>query len=90
MPDTVDTVIGAPDDGWRYHSKHVEQFANINKLYIVASCWIIIDTSCWYVSFNSVCLREPQSLHSQFRNLGVGRTSRKGAFCQIYFCYAGM
>jgi len=42
MPDTVDTVIGAPDDGWRYHPKHVEQFADINKLYIVASCWIII------------------------------------------------
>ena len=37
-------VIWAPDDGWRYHPKHVEQFADINKLYIVASCWIIIDT----------------------------------------------
>ena len=24
--------------------KHAEQFADINKLYIVASCWIIIDT----------------------------------------------
>ena len=35
-PDTVDTVIWAPDDGWRYHPKHVEQFADINKLYIVA------------------------------------------------------
>ena len=44
MPDTVDTVIWATDDGWRYHPKHVEQFADINKLYIVASCWIIIDT----------------------------------------------
>ena len=43
MPATVDTVIWAPDDGWRYHPKHVEQFADINKLYIVSSCWIIID-----------------------------------------------
>ena len=43
MPATVATVIWAPDDGWRYHPKHVEQFADINKLYIVASCWIIID-----------------------------------------------
>jgi len=42
MPDTVDTVLWAPDDGWRYHPKHVEQFIDINKLYIVASCWIII------------------------------------------------
>jgi len=30
MPDTVDTVIRAHDDGWRYHPKHVEQFADIN------------------------------------------------------------
>ena len=44
MPDTVDTVIGGPDDGWGCHPKHVEQFADINKPYIVASCWIIIDT----------------------------------------------
>jgi len=44
MPDTVDTVICTPDDGWRYHPKHVEQFADVNKLYIAASCWIIIDT----------------------------------------------
>jgi hypothetical protein len=22
----VDTVVCAPDDGWRYHPKHVEQF----------------------------------------------------------------
>ena len=39
-----DTVTRAPDDGRRYHPKHVEQFTDINKLYIVASCWIIIDT----------------------------------------------
>ena len=44
MPDTVDTVLWAADDGWRYHTKHVEQFAGINKLYIVASSWIIIDS----------------------------------------------
>ena len=44
MPDTVDTVICAADDGWRYHPNHVEEFADINKLYIVASCWIIFDT----------------------------------------------
>jgi len=37
MPDTLDTVIRAPDDGWRYHLKHVEQFTYINKLYIAAS-----------------------------------------------------
>jgi hypothetical protein len=26
--------------GWNYHSKHVEQFPDINKLCNVASCWI--------------------------------------------------
>ena len=26
IPDAVDTVVCAPDDGWRYHPKHVEQF----------------------------------------------------------------
>jgi len=36
MPDAVDTVTLAPDDGWRYHTKHVERFTDTNKLYIVA------------------------------------------------------
>jgi hypothetical protein len=26
IPDAVDTVVCAPDDGWKYHPKHVEQF----------------------------------------------------------------
>jgi hypothetical protein len=26
MPDAVGTVVRAPDDGWRYHPKHEEQF----------------------------------------------------------------
>jgi hypothetical protein len=28
IPDAVDTVICAPDDGWWYHPKHVEQFTD--------------------------------------------------------------
>jgi hypothetical protein len=35
-------VVCAPDDGWKYHPKHVEQFSDINKLCNVASCWIYI------------------------------------------------
>ena len=42
VPDAVDTVVCAPDDGWRYHPKHVEQFPDINKLCKDASCWIYI------------------------------------------------
>jgi hypothetical protein len=40
IPDAVDTVVCAPDDGWNCHPKHVEQFPDINKLCNVASCWI--------------------------------------------------
>jgi hypothetical protein len=35
-------VGGAPDDGWTYHPKRVEQFPYVNKLCNVASCWIYI------------------------------------------------
>jgi hypothetical protein len=42
IPDAVDTVVYAPDDEWRYHPKHVEQFQDINKLCNSASCWIYI------------------------------------------------
>jgi hypothetical protein len=38
--DAVDTVVCAPDNEWKYHPKHVEQFPDINKLCDVASCWI--------------------------------------------------
>jgi hypothetical protein len=40
--DAVDTVVCAPDDGWQYHPKHVEQFPYINKLCDVASFWDIL------------------------------------------------
>jgi len=36
VPNAVDTVVCAPDDGWRYHPKHVEKFPEINKLCNVA------------------------------------------------------
>jgi len=42
MPDTVDKVLCAPDDGWKYHPKHVEHLTDINELYTAAYCWIII------------------------------------------------
>jgi hypothetical protein len=43
IPDAVDTVVCAPDDGWKYHPKHVEKFPDINKLCNVASFWIYIE-----------------------------------------------
>ena len=29
ITDAVDTVVCAPDDWWKYHPKHVEQFPDI-------------------------------------------------------------
>jgi len=46
IPDAVDTVVCTPDDGWKYHPKHVEQFPDINKLCNTAYCWIYIGISC--------------------------------------------
>ena len=43
MPDDIDTVLCAPDDGWRYHPKHVEQFTDINKQCNVASVGYVLD-----------------------------------------------
>jgi hypothetical protein len=40
IPDAVDTVVYAPDYGWKYHPKRVEQYPDIHKLCDVASCWI--------------------------------------------------
>ena len=45
VPNAVDTVVCAPDDGWRHHPKHVEQFTEINKLCNVGSRWICIRIS---------------------------------------------
>jgi hypothetical protein len=45
-PDDDNTVVYAPDDGWRYHPKHVEQFPDIIKLCNVASCSIYIGIVC--------------------------------------------
>jgi hypothetical protein len=44
--DAVDTVVCAPNDGRKYHPKHVEQFPDINKRCNVAACWIYILGYC--------------------------------------------
>ena len=47
---------------WRVeiHRKHVEQFADVNKLYIFASCWTTIDT--YYVMHGPVNIKKSQLL----------------------------
>ena len=39
VPDSINTVVCAPDDGWWYHPKHVERISEINKLCKVTSFW---------------------------------------------------
>ena len=68
MPDTIDTVIWAPEDGWRYYPKNLEQFADINKLYIVASCWVIIDT---YMLFKRGSLLMVTTVHTTVEEMAV-------------------
>jgi hypothetical protein len=61
MPYAVDTVVCAPDGGWKYHPKHVEQFPDINKLCDITSCWIYLrinvkspnNISKWHMGINS-------------------------------------
>ena len=63
IPDAVGTVVCAPDDGWWYHPKHVEQFpAKINCValhlvgyileYKYGNCTIliIVQRYCFFVS----------------------------------------
>ena len=42
MPDTVDTVLWASDDGWNTTRNMLSSLTDWNKVYSVASCWIII------------------------------------------------
>jgi hypothetical protein len=54
LADTADTVIRTPENELSYHSKQVEQFTNINKLYIVAFCWTIFDVYSVVIFRNQV------------------------------------
>ena len=56
VPYAVDTFVCVPDDGWRWHPKHVEQFPEINKLRNVVSCWIYIRVCLrWNTRWRIVC-----------------------------------
>ena len=83
-------MIWAADDGWRYQPKHVEQFADINKPYIVASCWIIIDTNWWPVCGSVITVDRLylwlwcfQSLANNLSWLGYNKLK----YCQIMWMF---
>jgi hypothetical protein len=60
MPEAGDTVVCAPDDGWWYHPKHVEQFPdkiNCVTLHLVGYIYIYI-----YI-YILECYTENQNTH---------------------------
>ena len=70
LPDAVDRVVCAPDDGWRYHPKRVEQLPNINKLCNVASCWMYIGIQFRFVTRYTVSVSYNKS--SDYMSIYVG------------------
>ena len=54
----LQTALHVLGDISTHHQEHVEQFADINKLYIVAFCWIIINT--YYVMHGPLNIRLEQ------------------------------
>jgi hypothetical protein len=81
MPDTADTVIWAPDDEWSYHSKHVQQFTNINKLYFC----ILLD-NYWYNLF-SLSAASCGSPHSSYYRLTSGLLPiMHTCTCAVFVC----
>jgi hypothetical protein len=71
IPDAVDTVVCAPDDGWKYHPKRVEQFPDMNKLCDVASCWIYI----------GILLAHPILHISRIRVKQIRKTASEASLC---------
>jgi hypothetical protein len=43
IPDAVDTVVYAPDDGWWYHPKHVKQFPDKIKCVVLHPVGYILE-----------------------------------------------
>jgi len=46
IPDAVDAVVCAPDDGWWYHPKHVEQFPDKINCVTLHLVGYILECSC--------------------------------------------
>jgi len=65
-PDAVDTVVCVPDDGWRYHPKHVEQFPdkiNCVTLHLVGYILEQTATSACTALTGWLCITEVESVY---------------------------
>jgi hypothetical protein len=65
MPDAVDTVVCAPDDGWMYHPKHVQQFPD--KINCVTLHLVGYILEYFATSFDQLCGHPQTALTGQSR-----------------------
>jgi len=57
MLDAVGTVVCAPDDGWWYHPKHVEQFPDkINCVMLHLVGYILEQVTAYFLRKELECL----------------------------------
>jgi hypothetical protein len=63
ITDALNTVVCAPDDGWKNHPKHIEYFQDINKLCNVASCWRYIYIYIYIYIYMNTIRSSPYSPH---------------------------
>jgi hypothetical protein len=68
ISDAVDKVACAPDDGWRCHPKHVEQFPDVTKLCKAASCWIYWNI---FTMRRSINVKHQNSIHPVWNPLTI-------------------
>jgi hypothetical protein len=74
--------------GWRYHPKHVQQFTDINKPYIVASCWTIIDGCLWKLSLFFPYFNETWNFPTDLGKNSQWSTSRKSIQLELRWLMA--
>jgi len=79
MPDAVDTVICAPDDGWRYHPKYVERFADIKTT--VYSCMLL--DNYWHITHKS-----HRTLQKMYHVLGTKHNCTSAFYFLEYIGYS--
>jgi len=91
LPLAASSSVCAPDDGWSYHPKHVEQFSDINKLCNAASCWIYIGiylrcTDPW--TLNETDASEGKKRNEMWRKRKLKGTQKLKLDLGVLQCYA--
>jgi hypothetical protein len=92
IPHAVDTVVCAPDDGWGYHPKHVEQFPdkiNCVTLHLVGYTPILeysYDARTHEVTFIFTLSLACSWMYSRLLNMSLERCSNNFLFRTILLC----